>query len=212
MRDLRSSGKTQRTVRARLVKREALIGCVGAADMLFGQEAVGAAADNFGDGLERRCRRQPFWHYGGDIISGSRHGLRQMRKRPFEAEPHSAIVGRRQLFGYGHQGFGKADALCEAADAGDGVARQHRLLVVKAQPLAQCQSPSQAILFDPMALDHLRLGRPIRVDAVERIEDEIGMRASRAVAGDDRIEHAEIQCWNENQLVALLRPSDPRRG
>jgi hypothetical protein len=44
-----------------------------------------------------------------------------MRKRPLQAKPHGAIVGRRQLLGRGHQRIGKADASGKAADAGDDV-------------------------------------------------------------------------------------------
>jgi hypothetical protein len=135
-----------------------------------------------------------------------------MRKRPFQTEPHGAIVGRRQFLGCGHQRVGEAAARGKAADAGDDVARQHRLLVVKAQSVAQCQGPGQPILLDLMSLDHLRLGCPIRVDAVERIEDEISVIARLPLAGGDRVEHAEVYVDTKDQLVGPLRPPDPRRG
>src|SRR6266404_1814975 len=115
-----------------------------------------------------------------------------MWKRPLQTESHSAIVGRRQFLGCGHQRIGKAHARGKAADTGDYVACQYRLLVVKAQSVAQCQSPGQPILLDLMSLDHLRLGCPIRIDAVERIEDEISVIARLPLAGDDRVEHAEV--------------------
>jgi hypothetical protein len=57
-----------------------------------------------------------------------------------------------------------------------------------------------------------RLGCPARIDAVERVEDEIGVIARRADAGDDRVEHAEIFGGNEDQFVGPLRPPDPRCG
>src|SRR5207244_1121678 len=106
----------------------------------------------------------------------------------------------------------KADARGKAADAGDDVACQHRLLVVKVQPVAQCQSPNKPIFLDLMALDHLRLGRPVRIDPIKRIKDEIGVIARRPEAGDDRVEHAEIYGGNKDQFVGPLRPPDPRRG
>jgi hypothetical protein len=90
--------------------------------------------------------------------------------------------------------------------------RQDRLLVVKAQPIAQCQRPGQPILFDLMSLDHLRLGRPARIDAVERIEDEIGVIARRPEAGGDRVEYAKIDAGNKDQFVWFCPPPDPRRG
>jgi hypothetical protein len=105
-----------------------------------------------------------------------------------------------------------ADARGKAADAGDDVACQHRLRVVKPQPLAQCQGPDQPVLLDLMPLDHLRLRRPIRIDAVQRVEDEIGMIARRSEGDDDGVEHAEIRDWNKDQLLGPLRPPDPRRA
>jgi hypothetical protein len=82
----------------------------------------------------------------------------------------------------------------------------------KSQPVAQCQSPDQPILLDLMSLDHLRLGGPVHIDAIERVEDEISLIARRAEADDDRIEHAEIFGRNKDQLVGPLRASDPRRS
>jgi hypothetical protein len=98
------------------------------------------------------------------------------------------------------------------ADAGDDVACQHRFLVVKTQPVAQCQGPGQSILLDLMSLDHLRLGRPICIDAVERVEDEIGVIARRPEARGDRVEQAEVRRRNKHQFVGPLRPPDPGRG
>src|SRR5215471_2730017 len=63
-----------------------------------------------------------------------------------------------------------------------------------------------------MPLDHLRLRHPVRIDAVERIEDEIGVIAHRARAANYRIEHAEIFGGNKAQFAGLLRPPDPRCG
>jgi hypothetical protein len=63
-----------------------------------------------------------------------------------------------------------------------------------------------------MTLDHLRLGRPARIDAIERIEDEIGVSAPRPGAGEMRVEYAEIFGRDKDQLVRPLRPPDPRRG
>ena len=62
-----------------------------------------------------------------------------------------------------------------------------------------------------MALDHLRLGGPVHIDPIERVEDEITLIARRPVAGDDRVEYAEICDGNKNQLAGLLRSPDPRR-
>src|SRR6516165_3153783 len=173
--------------------------------------SIGPAADDLANLLERRGRREPLRHDGGDDASRPGEGFRQMRKWPFQTEPHGAVVGGRQLLGRGHQRIGQVDARGKAADAGDNIARQHRLLVVKAQPVAQCQRPSQPVLLDLMTLDHLRLGRPARIDAIERIEDEIGVGAPRSWTGEVWVEHAEILGRNKDQLAGLLRPPDPRR-
>jgi len=89
-----------------------------------------------------------------------------MRERALQAEPDGTVVGCRQLVGCRHQRSREGNPRSKAADAGDDVVCQHRLLVVKAQPVAQPQSPDQPILFDLVSFDHLRLGHPIRIDAV----------------------------------------------
>jgi hypothetical protein len=132
MRDLGSSRKPDSSTGAGSVKREALVGGTGAADMLFRQKAIGAAADDLGNRLEGRGRRQALRHDGGHVSPGSGKGLRQMRKGALQTEPHRPIVGRRQFVGCGYQRTGKTDARCKTADAGDDVACEHRLLVVKA--------------------------------------------------------------------------------
>jgi hypothetical protein len=61
-----------------------------------------------------------------------------------------------------------------------------------------------------MALDHLRLSCPIRIDAVQCVEDEIAMVWRRSEAGDYRVEDAEIYRGNKDQLAGSLRSPDPR--
>ena len=63
-----------------------------------------------------------------------------------------------------------------------------------------------------MSLDHLRLSRPVHIDAVERIEDEVGVVARRPKGRDDRVEHAEIFGGSKDQFVRPLRPPDSRRS
>jgi hypothetical protein len=95
MRNLRPRGEAQGSARARLVQREAFVGGAGATEMLLGQEAIGAAADDFGDRLERRVSRQTLRHDRGDVASRSGQSLGQVRKRTLQMEPYGAIVGRR---------------------------------------------------------------------------------------------------------------------
>jgi hypothetical protein len=54
-----------------------------------------------------------------------------------------------------------------------------------------------------MSLDHLRLGCPARIDAVERVEDEIGVIACQPAGCDDRIERAEICGGTKTSLLGL---------
>ena len=62
-----------------------------------------------------------------------------------------------------------------------------------------------------MSLDHLRLGGPVRIDAIESVKDEISLIARRAEAGDNRVEHTEIFGRNKDQSVRSFRSPDPRR-
>ena len=74
--DLRSGGEAEGTARARLIERKALEGCAGAADMLFGEEAIGAAADDLGDRFVGRGCRQMLGHDGGYDASRPGNGFR----------------------------------------------------------------------------------------------------------------------------------------
>ena len=80
------------------------------------------------------------------------------------------------------------------------------------QAVAQFQSPEETVRVDLVAGHHLRLRRPIGVDAVQRVEDEIGVVAGRPVEGDDRIEHREIRSRHEGQGLGLVGPRDARGG
>jgi hypothetical protein len=130
-----------------------------------------------------------------------------MRKRPLQAEPYGAVVGRRQFLGRRHRRVGERDPHGKPTDAGNDVACQHRLFVVKAQTVAQLQVPDQTILFDVVALDHLWLRRPVRIDAVERVEDEISVVARRPVEGYDRVQHREARSRNKHQLCWTFLPA-----
>src|SRR5262249_22690251 len=109
-----------------------------------------------------------------------------MRKWPFEAELHGAIVGCRQFVGRRYQHADEWDARCKAADAGDYIARQYRLLIVEAQPIAQSEDPGQTVVLYLVAVDHLRLRLPVCIEAVEGVEHGIGVVKGRPVACDDR--------------------------
>src|SRR5437763_12302458 len=129
-------GKTGGARRAAAVTRPVLLearkGGAGAADMLVEEIAVGAAADDLLDWLVRRRRGEPLRHDRGHRAARPGQGCRQMRKGPLQAKFHGAVVGRRQFLRRRHQRGRKGDARRKAADAGDDIARQYRLLVVKA--------------------------------------------------------------------------------
>ena len=122
-----------------------------------------------------------------------------------------ALLGRGKLVGRRHQSGDNADLRREAADAGDDIARQHRFLVVKTQPVAQFEGPGQPVIFDLVTRHHLRLRLPLGVDTVERVKHKIGVVAGRPRTGDDRIQHCEVRYADEHQRLRLIRPSEPGR-
>src|SRR6516225_5215109 len=133
-----------------------------------------------------------------------------MRKGSLQPELNGAVVGRRQFVGRRHQGAGERNAYRKAADACHDILRQHRLVVVKTQPIAQAQQPSQPVIVDLMPLDHLRLRLPARIEAVQRVKHQIGVITSLTVEGDDRVEHDEISAGRETNVLAAAAP--PIRG
>ena len=82
MRHLRPGGKPDRPSRPRLILGKPLEDRAGAADMLVLDEAVGAAADDFGDRLERRLHRQTLRHDRRHVTAGPGKSLRQVREWP----------------------------------------------------------------------------------------------------------------------------------
>src|SRR5205085_7842489 len=83
--------------------------------------------------------------------------------------------------------------------------------VVEAQTVAQGQVPHQPIILDGMTGDHLRLYLPFGVEAVERVEDQIGGVARRPRAGHDRVKHAEIGDPDKPQRLRAFRLPNARR-
>src|SRR5207248_339535 len=78
MRHLRPGGEPGRAARAWLIFRKSLEDRAGAADMLVLEEAVGAAADDFGDRLIGRFRRQSFRHNRRYVAARPGKGFRQV--------------------------------------------------------------------------------------------------------------------------------------
>ena len=134
-----------------------------------------------------------------------------MREAPLQAEAYRFVVGCRQIVGGIHQRRGEDDARCEAANAGNDILRQHRLAVVEPQTVAQGQAPHQPIILDAMPSNHLRLRLPFGVEAVERVENEIGGVARRPCGGHDRVKHTEIGNTDKAQRRRAFRPPNTRR-
>src|ERR1700720_310127 len=99
MRHLRAGGEPHRAPGPRLILGKSLEDGASAADMLVLQKAVGAAADDLGDRLERRLRRQTFRHDRRYIAAGPGESLRQVWEWPLQAKPHGAVVGGRHFRG-----------------------------------------------------------------------------------------------------------------
>src|SRR5215469_14810248 len=135
-----------------------------------------------------------------------------MRKGSLQPELNGAVVGCRQFVGRRHQGAGERNAYRKAADACHDILRQHRLVVVKTQPIAQAQQPSQPVIVDLMPLDHLRLRLPARIEAVQRVKHQVGVITSLTVEGYDRVEHDEIQARRDDQRLGRRRSADAWRG
>jgi hypothetical protein len=84
-------------------------------------------------------------------------------------------------------------------------------LVVEAQTVAQLQGPGQSVFLDGMALDHLRLRLPLGVDALKRIEYEIGVVSRRAGAGDYRIQYRKVRDPDKDEGFRAIRSPESRR-
>ena len=121
------------------------------------------------------------------------------------------VIRRRSHFGDGREeGLSKGIALSPTLQAGDDVAGENRLVIVKAQPWAQGEFPQGVIILDRMAFDHLRLERVVGVHTVERIEHQIGMIAGDIGGVDDGIDHRNIGLGHKAQHTGQLRADDTR--
>ena len=110
------------------------------------------------------------------------------------------LVGRRRQFvGDGEQRLAERVALAPALQAGNHVARTHRLAVVELQPVAQRDLPGLAVILDDMALDHLRLRLVALVQPVERVEHQAAVHDRRAGRRLDRVEQRQVLRRHEFQ-------------
>jgi hypothetical protein len=69
------------------------------------------------------------------------------------------------------------------------------------------EGPVQAVRVDLVTFDHLGLSLPLGVEAVERVEHEIGGIARRPRSGDHRVEDAEI-CFEQMAAQGRNRNSN----
>ena len=167
-------------------------------------EAHRAGADILADLLERIGLRDPLRHdeQAGRAALAQRE--QQLRVGLVQPEAERAIVHRLQriqplLDRHAHGGV----AHHPAADAGDGVARQHRGAVVELQALAQLEGPGLEVGADLVALDHLRLRLELVVDAVQHVPDQQGAVAHDVLRGPDGVEIGQGGLRHEAQHLAV---------
>ena len=78
--------------------------------------------------------------------------------------------------------------------------------------LTQSQRPNGTVLVNGVAFDHLWLRGERLVQAIERIEHQVGMVMRRAVPAENRIEQCQIDKRNESEHLAGHRTCGTRRG
>ncbi len=191
------------------VVRVAVVDHAGADEPLLGVEPERAGADQLGDLLGRVDGGEALGHDDEDRRPELRQGLEHEPVGPLQADDEGPVVRRLQGVGARHQGLSEAVALRPAPDRRDAVAAPHRLAVVESQALAQPEGPAPPVLLDRVALDHLRLRRELRVEAVELVEHHERVVARDVGRGRHRIDDGEVGLRHEAQDA---RPAALRQG
>ena len=199
--DFRTGQPVGCTIRSRHIVLVPFVDDLAADHSLGGDEAEWAAAGDFLDRLERIGRREPLRHDKqgrrpelGETVQHEAEGTRKP-----DGEP--PVVRRRHLRHPREQCLAHRIARRPPPDRGNTIAATHRLPVMEAQPVAQGEGPQAAVVFDGMALDHLRLRLQLAVDAVQLVPDHHGVVARNVGGGHDRIDDGQVGLRNEAQHV-----------
>src|SRR5262249_10233393 len=79
-----------------------------------------------------------------------------------------------------------------ALDARDAISGAHRAAVVEKQSFAQLDAPCQLIVGDRVAFGHLRAGKAVRADRIERVEYVVTMIAGYGCRGEHWVQQRKV--------------------
>ena len=175
-----------------------------ARDIVLGGIAEWAAANDFGDLLERIGVGDALrHHHRGWLGFGERGG--QAGKGFLQAEDQGAVVLDLQRVQPFLDGLAGRVALHPALQRGDAIAGQHFFAIMEGQAVTQGQGPAFAVLLDDGAFDHLRLGVHLGVAAIEGFVDHVGGVTGGGGGGPHRIHRHQIALRHEHQRLGGLR-------
>ena len=171
-----------------------------------------AGADDLGNRLERIGFGDPLRHNAGDRRIGFAERQQHLRERLVQPKTKRAIVQSLQRVQTRFDHLAHGVARHPASEAGNHVARQNRLAVVKLQPCTKLEGPGPAVIGDLMALRHLRLRVELTVDAVQRVPNEQRGIADHVLGAPDRVEIGEVRLGDELQQLGAGGCCEGRGG
>ena len=171
----------------------------GARNPFVLHEAHGAAADIFGNLLERVGLGDALGHDEGDLCADLAERQQHLREWFLEHPLHVAVVDSREILLDGPNQEAHLVARAPAFEARHHVPCQHRFAVVKFQSWPQAERPGQPVGRDLFGFHHLALRLELFVHPIKRVPDHGGGIAHHVLRAPDRVEIGEIGLRHETK-------------
>jgi len=184
----------------------------GARNPFVLHEAHGAAADIFGNLLERVGLGDALRHDEGDLCADLAERQPHLREWLLERPLHGAIVDSSEVLLDAPDQEAHLVARGPAREARHHVPCQHWFAVVKFQSWPQAERPGQAVRRDLFGLHHLALRLELLVHPIERVPHHGGGIAHHVLRAPDRIEIREIGLRHETKRARRSALRECRGG
>ena len=192
-----AAGQPRSRFLARHITGESFESRLGARHPLVLHETHGAAADIFGDLLERVGLGDALGHDEGDRRTDLAEREQHFREWLLEHPLHRAVVDRHELLLDAPDQESHLVARRPTLEARGDVLGQHRFAVVEFESRAQTEGPGQAIGGNLLGLHHLPLWLQLFVHTIERVPHHAGGVAHDVLRAPDWVEIGEIGLRHE---------------
>ena len=109
-------------------------------------------------------------------------------RRLLEFEDEGVVIDRVETVGALHHGFARDGAHRPTPDRGDAVTRRYRGSIMKAETVAQFETPAKPVFVALVFVDHLRVSPPVAISREQRVVDKERVGGGDQSRGPNRVE------------------------